>query len=1503
MAVPFISSDGSTQIFAATEHEFRIIDASYANETNINNILNATANSPSLRITPQGIQVYGTLSATTVTSQNVDYQASNIILGGPTLEGIVSYSNNIGIGTTTPDYKLQVVAPFVSELVANPSLVDSFNPQGINGPLTSDIRLIDSSDDGNTLVASAAINEYNQSFLVIEKQNGQWNSTVINLPNKVQTANATYSWNRAGARAVISGDGTRIAAIHGFAGNQMIGRLDIYHKSSGNWVLHSSFENQGYFGWGLTISKNGMRVALTAPVLGTQNKSGNIYVYHYDTISDTWSEALSRNYSYFPDQVAFTRDGNTLALSCTNLPPNESSLDNDTTGNVYILTYSNGSWNAVQNDIVLQPPTGTKLWHYWGKEMTFSGNGNVLAVSAPGFRNNWSVSAVYTNAVYVYNKTNGVWSTTETLVQPDSYTPLPNATTTNCFGWAVELSSAGTEMAISAPYETVNSVTGVGIIYIFRKVNNQWVQFTTFVPVNGSETGVSLAVTTNMRLIIAGRNWDDSTSSITSYDLLALAGGYAIKCSGHMLTEGNITTSNITAYNTITAPNFIGNGSGLTNIPGIVWSETGSAIYTNTKSVGIGTSTPSSLLSVYQLPAYESITFTDFTTWTEYTNRISLTSGDDASQQVPNFGFDFNLLGTNVRGSTFVTTNSYITFGTGFSAYNIDITSLNVPAIYIGAGDNYMYDVSYTLGTYQSSPAMFLFWNGYDLDNSGFPYLWCAVFSSTNEVFIFMKNVRNDGNVMFGLGRGDGTWVFQLPENNTVPNVTNTAYILRPNNKVFSLSSTSLNVTNAITTGSLNVTNAITAGSLNVANGITAANMTVTGTLTANIANTITKAVTTNLSLTPLSWRQLVSISSGNGAFTVHLDVTQSEGGASLSKSYVISRNYHLSGGWHICNPISTSGAYEADDWRIEMYNDYGICIFRVVRVSGSANVNNISALFRVFGSTVNPPTITELSDTGTNATNIGIYKAAQITQVNGYVGIGVTNPTKKLEIGGDLKVNGEVLGGHSTYGIFMNGKTRVGAGSEVRYPIAGMTANTTTLSDGVYIASSSHTTFGEQPWALFDHNDNTLFTMGEGRYSGGYTANLTSTTFTDFSSNTVSLSGEWIQLQMPNPIKVYRYTFKPRVGLINRSPRVYVILGSNDGSSWYLVDDRRTNVVTYADASEKSITVSPEQTQAYSYYRIVINAVGGGEVYVNWHEWKLFSTADTQLYVDGKSLFKDDITVSKTFSVSLVNPITFTAQRINNSPSLTLDFTYPVLLQYYTLRGEPNSGFWAREPTNFDMQGSTDNVTFTTFDTRSNMNWADLSSQKFTPSPLTQSYRYYRMVPTQVYANDQDIIYPEISLYATNTRNDMMIQEGNVGIGTTVASTKLTVNGTIRNIGGPSPSSGTSLVITASGDIAPQSSDARYKNNIEDIPSVLDALMNLRTVSYQWKDEPEKWYGLLAQEVADVLPDAAWHDVEKDTYGVHYTPSIVTLLLKALQEMKQTYDQRISALEAVIPK
>ena len=61
-------------------------------------------------------------------------------------------------------------------------------------------------------------------------------------------------------------------------------------------------------------------------------------------------------------------------------------------------------------------------------------------------------------------------------------------------------------------------------------------------------------------------------------------------------------------------------------------------------------------------------------------------SCDDCYEKIPDFGFDFCILGENIRDSTFVGSNSYITFGAGFW-YWYDFDSIMATTLRMGAGD------------------------------------------------------------------------------------------------------------------------------------------------------------------------------------------------------------------------------------------------------------------------------------------------------------------------------------------------------------------------------------------------------------------------------------------------------------------------------------------------------------------------------------------------------------------------------------------------------------------------------------------------------------------------------------------------------------------------------------------------------------------------------------------------------------------------------------------------
>jgi hypothetical protein len=96
------------------------------------------------------------------------------------------------------------------------------------------------------------------------------------------------------------------------------------------------------------------------------------------------------------------------------------------------------------------------------------------------------------------------------------------------------------------------------------------------------------------------------------------------------------------------------------------------------------------------------------------------------------------------------------------------------------------------------------------------------------------------------------------------------------------------------------------------------------------------------------------------------------------------------------------------------------------------------------------------------------------------------------------------------------------------------------------------------------------------------------------------------------------------------------------------------------------------------------------------------------------------------------------------------------------------------------------------------------------------------------------------------------------------------------------------------------QTSDARDKENIIEIESGLDKVMQLRPVTYQWKEGPDRSFqlGLIAQEVQEIIPgvvrstnfvrDEEGNVTEEpfERLGMNYA-ALTPVLIKALQEVQ----------------
>ena len=151
-------------------------------------------------------------------------------------------------------------------------------------------------------------------------------------------------------------------------------------------------------------------------------------------------------------------------------------------------------------------------------------------------------------------------------------------------------------------------------------------------------------------------------------------------------------------------------------------------------------------------------------------------------------------------------------------------------------------------------------------------------------------------------------------------------------------------------------------------------------------------------------------------------------------------------------------------------------------------------------------------------------------------------------------------------------------------YPSSPMTANTTSVSGttygtGIYYISASNTSGSTFAYNAFDNTSSTQWLSGT-----SYTT--TSSAYSTTVSGTTR-SGEWLQIQLPTPINLKYYSIQSSstVGT-TQSPASFVIAGSNDNSSWYLVDIR-TGLTWNNNGILQTFTVS-NNILAYTYFRLI---------------------------------------------------------------------------------------------------------------------------------------------------------------------------------------------------------------------------------------------------------------------------------------------------------------------------
>lgn len=159
-----------------------------------------------------------------------------------------------------------------------------------------------------------------------------------------------------------------------------------------------------------------------------------------------------------------------------------------------------------------------------------------------------------------------------------------------------------------------------------------------------------------------------------------------------------------------------------------------------------------------------------------------------------------------------------------------------------------------------------------------------------------------------------------------------------------------------------------------------------------------------------------------------------------------------------------------------------------------------------------------------------------------------------------------------------------------------------------------------------------------------------------------------------------------------------------------------------------------------------------------------------------------------------------------------------------------------------------------------------------------------------------------EAGFFTTGSYNITIAHSGvanesnTIRIGTTGVQSKTFIAG-INNV---TVGGGVPVYISSLGQLGTLSSSLRYKDNVKTLPCQTEKLLQLRPVSFTYKNDETKCvqYGLIAEEVERVMPDLVVYDQEGTVNGVHYM-ELITLLLGEVQHQHQ----EIKELKAMVQK
>jgi len=268
-------------------------------------------------------------------------------------------------------------------------------------------------------------------------------------------------------------------------------------------------------------------------------------------------------------------------------------------------------------------------------------------------------------------------------------------------------------------------------------------------------------------------------------------------------------------------------------------------------------------------------------------------------------------------------------------------------------------------------------------------------------------------------------------------------------------------------------------------------------------------------------------------------------------------------------------------------------------------------------------------------------------------------------------------------------------------YPPGIMNNNETLIpGHGVFKARSSPSSGIDirNPWAAFNKStaegwDSLDSVSDYSTTDGSYTSNQGNTLL----SSGGTYSGEFLEIELPYPIKLKTNYFYPQQSTTYGTPRFFkeaLVLGSNNGHTWDTLQSISETSYSYTYTSEEYLIVNTNSETYYKYFRVAVNKVIGGTNgnRVNINEWRLFGTPGPT------TLDKGSLSLTRSLDVPRISRYDVDTET-PRPEKLVLDFDTTVNSSPTDISGQGNHGAFVNgasySPVDkaFTFDGTTDTI------------------------------------------------------------------------------------------------------------------------------------------------------------------------------------------------------------------